>query len=85
MTRKYTEHRISNSALKQLAAAANREDGSLYPGIGHGAAASRGALIARGLAEGIERRPSCGYHGHYDVVITSAGKEALRWARRDGW
>ena len=79
----WTRHKIMDSALKQLAAAVNREDGSLYPGVGYGAPASRGALLARGLAEDVER-PSKTYSGH-DTVITEAGREALAEARAEGW
>ena len=83
-TRKpWTRHKIKDSALKQLAAAANREDGSLYPGIGYGAPSSRAALMARGLAEEVER-PSKTY-GQLDTIITEAGRKALAEARQEGW
>ena len=85
-TRKpWTRHKIMDSALKQLAAAVNREDGSLYPGVGYGAPSSRQSLIARGLVDQIERRPSCGYKGTYDVAINDVGRKALAEARREGW
>ena len=80
----WTRHKIKDSALKQLAAAANREDGSLYPGKGHGAASSRQALRSRGLAEYIQR-PSNEYRGTKDCVITPAGELALIEARAEGW
>lgn len=80
----WTRHKIKDSALKQLAAAANRGDGSLYPGIGYGAPSSRSALVSRGLAEYI-KRPSNQYGGNEDCMITHAGREALADARREGW
>lgn len=95
----YTRHKITDSALKQLAAAVNREDGSLYPGIGAGAPASRGALVKRGLAKEVyidagtepcsycqSNRYDCWHNGgRYDTQITEAGREALADARREGW
>jgi len=81
----WTRHKIRDSALKQLAAAVNREDGSLYPGIGYGAPSSRAALVARGLAKDIEI-PSKAYGGRTgDTVITEAGRAALAEARQEGW
>ena len=84
-TRKpWTRHKIMDSALKQLAAAVNREDGSLYPGVGYGAPSSRAALLARGLVEDIDQ-PSTEYGHCFDTVITDAGRDALAEARREGW
>jgi hypothetical protein len=82
--RPWTRHKIRDSALRQLAAAVNRPDGSLYPGIGYGAPSSRSALMARGLAEEITR-PSNQYRGTHDVVITPLGELALIEARAEGW
>lgn len=84
MIRKYTKHGITESALKQLQAAANRPDGSLYPGVGYGAPASRHALVMRELAEYI-KRPSQTYASSKDCVITPAGELALIQARAEGW
>lgn len=83
--RPWTRHKIRNSALKQLSAAVNREDGSLFPGVGHGAASSRAALLARGLAEEVEQEMPRGYVGNSNIVITEAGREALAEARQEGW
>ena len=83
--RPWTRHKIMDNELFQLVAAARRDDGSLYPGIGLDAASSRQSLIARGMVDQIERRPSCGYKGTYDVAINEAGREALAEARREGW
>ncbi len=98
MARSWTEHKIRDSSLKQLAAAVNRADGSLYPGVGYGAPSSRAALISRGLAEEIYIKTGdpCAYcqvneyncwhsGGHHNTVITAAGREALAEARVEGW
>ncbi len=91
MAKKYTKHEITESALKQLGAAVNRENGSLLPGIGTGAPSSRSALINRGLAEDIKREckayPGCSdsYGTKWDTIITAAGREALDQARQEGW
>jgi hypothetical protein len=86
----YTRHKIRDSALKQLAAAVNRPDGSLYPGIGYGAPASRAALVSRGLAEDVisNRHRADGAYSSSDVhdcLITDEGREALEQARKEGW
>ncbi len=81
----WTRHKIKDSALKQLAAAINRPDGSLYPGIGYGAPSSRAALLARGLAEEVDKPIRCGYTGGLNIIITEAGREALAEARQEGW
>ena len=81
----WTRHKITDAALKQLAAAALRDDGSLYPGKGHGAPASRMALRNRGLIEDKEQ-PCKAYGGlQWDEVINDAGREALAEARQEGW
>ncbi len=89
MKRKYTQYGITESALKQLQAADNRPDGSLYPGIGYGAPASRGALISRGLAEDViakvERLSDYSSRSLHDTIITEAGRDALTQARAEGW
>ena len=83
--RPWTRHKIKDSALKQLAAAANREDGSLYPGIGRGAPASRMALRDRGLIEDKEQPCKTYNNMDWDTVINEAGREALAEARAEGW
>ncbi len=80
----WTEHNLTESMLKQLAAAVNREDGSLLPGIGNGAPSSRAALFARGLADNAVYE-STAYPGHRDDRINDAGRKALEDARREGW
>lgn len=83
MSRTWTEHNLTESMLKQLAAAVNRADGSLYPGIGNGAPSSRCALAARGMVMPMERRNT--YGNPWDIIITQAGRDTLAAARREGW
>jgi hypothetical protein len=84
MKKFWTEHNLTESMLKQLAAAVIRDDGSLYPGIGNGAPSSRCALTARGLAMPMERRNKA-YGNPWDIIITQAGRDALATARKEGW
>jgi hypothetical protein len=85
----WTRHKIKDSALKQLAAAANRPTGSLYPGIGYGAPSSRAALIARGLAVDVkiesDGRGPYSSGNVWDCRITEEGRQALEEARAAGW
>jgi hypothetical protein len=84
MSKSWTEHNLTESMLKQLAAAANREDGSLYPGIGYGAPSSRAALFLRGLA--VNAAGDCKeYPGCRDDRINDTGRKALEDARKEGW
>ncbi len=84
MSKTWTEHNLTESMLKQLAAAVIRDDGSLYPGIGHGASSSRAALFIRGLADNAVYECKA-YPGCRDDRINDAGRKALEDARREGW
>ncbi len=84
MKKFWTEHNLTESMLKQLAAAVNRADGSLYPGIGNGAPSSRCALAARGMVMPMDRKNKA-YGNDWDIIITQAGRDTLAAARREGW
>lgn len=74
MARKtWTVHNLTEAQLKQLSAANNRVDGSMYPGRGNGAGLAREALFRKGLAA-----PTLG-------VIRYEGVKALEAAREEGW
>jgi len=83
MSRTWTEHKLTDSMLKQLAAASNRENGSLYPGIGYGAPSSRAALFVRGLANNAAGECKA-YPGHRDDRINDTGRKALEDTRMFG-
>ncbi len=91
MKRTWTEHKLTDNMLKQLAGAISRDDGSMYPGIGYGAPSGRSALETRGLCETIviSEDPAT-YHWakprkNYGTYITAAGREAFAQAREEGW
>ena len=91
MSKKWTRHELTNSMLKQLAAANNRGNLSLYPGVGYGAPSSRAALVRRGLAEEIciEIEPPYNEWAKprkiFDTRATPLGELALVAARAAGW
>jgi len=80
----WTEHNLTDSMLKQLAAAVTRADGSLYPGIGMGAASSRCSLAGRGMIMPMDRRNKA-YGNPWDIIITQLGRDTLAAARKEGW
>lgn len=72
MSRTWTDFQLTDNMLKQLSAGASRENGSVCPGRGHGAAAGRYGLYNRGLIT-------------IDNKMTVDGHDALEQARKEGW
>lgn len=91
MKRTWTEHKLTDNMLKQLAAAVSRDDGNLHPGVGYGAPSGRSALDARGLVETVvigEDPATFDWakpRKNYGTFITAAGREAFAQARKEGW